>query len=132
MLIFLRHLARAGVSRASIPYASADVHAPAAVADTRPQSFFSCQSRHTWYNSAVVLVAAIDSGKTCMSKKLQSTIMLFLIGIGFGIFSVWSLANVHTQPPAEQRDDVIQALLYMIPAIAAFVALFLLPFRQTD
>jgi hypothetical protein len=58
--------------------------------------------------------------------------MLFLIGIGFGIFSVWSLANVHTQPPAEQRDDVIQALLYMIPAVAAFVALFLLPFRQTE
>ena len=70
--------------------------------------------------------------KTCMSKKMQSTIMLFLIGIGFGIFSVVSLANVHTQPVADQRDDVIQALLYMIPAVVAFVALFMLPFRQTD
>ena len=58
--------------------------------------------------------------------------MLFLIGVGFLIFSVWSLANVHTQPAADQRDDVIQALLYMIPALAAFVALFMLPFRQTD
>jgi len=67
-----------------------------------------------------------------MSKKIQSTIMLFLIGVGFLIFSVWSLVNVHTQPAADQRDDVIQALLYMIPALAAFVALFMLPFRQTD
>ena len=67
-----------------------------------------------------------------MSKKMQSTIMLFLIGIGFLVFSVWSLVNVHTQPLGQQRDDVIQALLYMIPAVAAFVALFMLPFRQTD
>jgi hypothetical protein len=67
-----------------------------------------------------------------MSKKMQSTIMLFLIGIGFGVFSVWSLANVHTQPLSQQHDAVIQALLYMIPAVAAFVALFMLPFRQTD
>jgi hypothetical protein len=58
--------------------------------------------------------------------------MLFIIGIGFGIFSVVSLANVHTLRPSEQRDAVIQALLYMIPAVAAFVALLLLPFRQSD
>ena len=67
-----------------------------------------------------------------MSKKLQSTLMLFLIGVGFGIFSVVSLANVHTLRPSEQRDAVIQALLYMIPAVAAFGALLLLPFRQSD
>jgi len=67
-----------------------------------------------------------------MSKKLQSTLMLFLIGTGFGIFSVVSLANVHTLKPADQTDAVIQALLYMIPAVAAFVALLMLPFRQTD
>ncbi len=60
-----------------------------------------------------------------MSKKLQSTIMLFIIGIGFGVYSVYSLANAH------QRDDVIQAFLYMVPAVAAFGALILLPFRQT-
>ncbi|HZC79773.1 MAG TPA: hypothetical protein VE258_18605 [Ktedonobacterales bacterium] len=59
-----------------------------------------------------------------MSKKLQSTLMLFIIGIGFGIFSVFSLAHARAQ------DDVIQALLYMIPALAAFGALILLPFRQ--
>ncbi len=62
--------------------------------------------------------------KRSMSKKLQSTLMLFIIGIGFGIFSVYSLAHARVQ------DDVIQALLYMIPALAAFGALILLPFRQ--
>jgi hypothetical protein len=67
-----------------------------------------------------------------MSKKIQSTIMLFVIGIGFGIFSVWQLANVHTLKPSDQQDAVIQALLYMIPAVAAFVALLMLPFRQTS
>lgn len=60
-----------------------------------------------------------------MSKKLQSTLMLFIIGIGFGIFSVYSLAH------ATSSDDKIQAFLYMIPAIAAFGALIMLPFRQT-
>ncbi|HLZ24832.1 MAG TPA: hypothetical protein VKQ30_22150 [Ktedonobacterales bacterium] len=59
-----------------------------------------------------------------MSKTIQSTIMLFLIGIGFGIFSIFSLAHAKTQ------DDVIQAILYMIPAVAAFGALILLPFRR--
>jgi hypothetical protein len=70
--------------------------------------------------------------RAVMSKKLQSTLMLFVIGVGFGIFSVVSLVNVHTLKPSDQRDAVIQALLYMIPAVAAFVALLMLPFRQTD
>jgi hypothetical protein len=61
-----------------------------------------------------------------MSKKLQSTIMLFVIGAGFGIFSVTSLANAHT------RDDTIQAFLYLVPAVAAFGALLLLPFRHAE
>jgi len=61
-----------------------------------------------------------------MSKKFQSTALLFLIGVGFGVFSIVSLKN------AQSGDDVIQALLYMIPAVAAFVALFMLPSRQTS
>ncbi|HEX8033031.1 MAG TPA: hypothetical protein VF510_04255 [Ktedonobacterales bacterium] len=61
-----------------------------------------------------------------MSKKLQSTLMLFAIGAGFGIFSVTSLVHAHTQ------DDVIQACLYLVPAIAAFGALLLLPFRHAE
>ena len=61
-----------------------------------------------------------------MSKKMQSTVMLFVIGSGFGIFSVYSLIHAGT------RDDVIQALLYMVPAVAAFGALIMLPFRKAD
>jgi hypothetical protein len=60
-----------------------------------------------------------------MSKKLQSTIMLFLIGAGFLIFSLWSLTHAAT------RDDVVQALLYMTIPVAAFGALIMLPFRKT-
>jgi hypothetical protein len=61
-----------------------------------------------------------------MSKRLSSTVLLFLIGIGFGIFSVTSLAHARSQ------DDVIQACLYLIPAIAAFVALIMLPFKAQE
>jgi hypothetical protein len=56
-----------------------------------------------------------------MSKQLQSTLMLFLIAAGFAIFSIVSLIH------AKHGDDVVQALLYMIPAIVAFVALLRLP-----
>lgn len=59
-----------------------------------------------------------------MSKKVSSTLLLFAIGIGFGIYSVYSLIH------AKQTDDVIQACLYLIPAVAAFGALILLPFKQ--
>lgn len=59
-----------------------------------------------------------------MSKRLTSTFLLFLIGVGFGIFSFYSFIH------ATASDDKIQALLYAIPALAAFFALILLPFRQ--
>lgn len=52
--------------------------------------------------------------------------MLFVIGAGFGIFSVTSLIQAHT------RDDTIQAVLYLVPAVAAFGALLLLPFRHAE
>lgn len=52
--------------------------------------------------------------------------MLFVIGAGFGIFSITSLTSAHT------RDDTIQALLYLVPAVAAFGALLLLPFRHAE
>ncbi len=61
-----------------------------------------------------------------MQKKLMSTVLLFAIGVGFGIFSVVSLMHSH------QTDDTIQAILYMIPAVAAFGALILLPFRSAS
>jgi hypothetical protein len=58
-----------------------------------------------------------------MSKKFTSTILLFLIGVGFGIYSITSLVH------AGNREDVIQACLYLIPAVAAFGALIMLPFK---
>jgi hypothetical protein len=60
-----------------------------------------------------------------MDKKLLSTLLLFLIGVGFSIASVVMIKNAHHQ------DDVIQGLLYAVPAIGAFGALIALPFRQT-
>ena len=59
-----------------------------------------------------------------MTKRLSSTVLLLLIGVGFGIYSVTSLIH------AQILDDKIQAVLYMIPAIAAFAALILLPFKH--
>ena len=58
-----------------------------------------------------------------MSKKMLSTALLFLIGAGFGLFSLYTLIH------ATDSDSVFVGLLYMIPAIAAFVALIMLPFK---
>ena len=62
-----------------------------------------------------------------MSKPMQSTILLFVIGTGFLIFSLYSLTHL---PTDDRGSAIIQALLYLIPAVAAFGALFLLPRRQ--
>jgi hypothetical protein len=62
-----------------------------------------------------------------MSKQIQSTVFLFLIGVGFLIFSLWSLTHL---PKDDQGDAIIQALIYMIPAVAAFGALIMLPRKQ--
>jgi hypothetical protein len=58
-----------------------------------------------------------------MSKKLLSTALLFLIGAGFGVFSLYTLVT------AKNSDTVFVGLLYLVPAIAAFVALIMLPFK---
>ncbi|HEX9039290.1 MAG TPA: hypothetical protein VF808_20080 [Ktedonobacterales bacterium] len=58
-----------------------------------------------------------------MSKKMLSTALLFLIGSGFGIFSLYTLVT------ATNSDSVMVGVLYLIPAIAAFVALIMLPFK---
>ena len=60
-----------------------------------------------------------------MSKRLTSTILLLLIGVGFGIFSITLLHNAKT------TDDRILGVLYFIPSVAAFVALLMLPFKPT-
>ncbi len=61
-----------------------------------------------------------------MSKKMLSTALLFLIGAGFGLFSVYTLIN------AKDTDSVFVGLLYLVPAIAAFVALIMLPFKASQ
>lgn len=58
-----------------------------------------------------------------MSKKMLSTALLFLIGAGFGLFSLYTLLNAH------DTDTIVEGALYLIPAIAAFVALIMLPFK---
>ena len=60
-----------------------------------------------------------------MSKRMLSTILLFAIGVGFAIASFTMFLH------AQSQDDVIQALLYAVPAVAAFGAIIMLPFRQT-
>ncbi len=59
-----------------------------------------------------------------MSKKMLSTALLFLIGAGFGLFALFTLVN------AKSSDDVFVGLLYLVPALAAFIALIMLPFKQ--
>lgn len=61
-----------------------------------------------------------------MSKRLTSTILLLLIGVGFGIFSITMFHNAHT------FDDKLLGVLYFIPSLAAFVALFMLPFKPNN
>lgn len=64
--------------------------------------------------------------KAMMSKRMLSTILLFAIGVGFAIASFTMFIHSHSQ------DDVIQALLYAVPAVAAFGAIIMLPFRQAS
>jgi hypothetical protein len=59
-----------------------------------------------------------------MSKKMLSTLLLFLICAGFGLYSLITIFTAH------DSDTVIQGLLYLIPAIAALAALIMLPFKS--
>lgn len=56
-----------------------------------------------------------------MSKSLQRIFLLMLMGIGFGIVAIYQML----QGPGE--DHVAIGVLYLIPSIAAFVALLRLP-----
>jgi hypothetical protein len=61
-----------------------------------------------------------------MSKRLTSTLLLLLIGVGFGIFSITLIRDAHT------GDDRLLAVLYLVPAVCAFGALILLPFKPNN
>jgi hypothetical protein len=65
--------------------------------------------------------------RTSMSKRLSSTILLFLIGIGFSIFALPNLIGaIH----AHNAGDIVLYCLYLIVPIVAFGALIMLPFKQ--
>ncbi len=71
---------------------------------------------------AIATIHAVEGAN--MSKKMLSTVLLFLIGSGFGLFSLTTLVS------ARNTDTVMVGVLYLIPALAAFVALIMLPFKQ--
>ena len=72
---------------------------------------------------------AVAKRGASVSKQIQSTVLLFLIGTGFLIFSLWSLTHL---PSDDRAGAVVQALLYMVPSVAAFGALIMLPRRQDN
>jgi hypothetical protein len=56
-----------------------------------------------------------------MSRKLTSTILLFAISIGFFAFGITHLIG------AKDTEDYIIYSLYLLPALAASIALLRLP-----
>jgi hypothetical protein len=61
-----------------------------------------------------------------MSKKMLSTLLLFLICAGFGLYSLITIFTAH------DSDTVIQGLLYLLPAVVALIALLRLPFKSDE
>jgi hypothetical protein len=79
-----------------------------------------------WVASASVNHSHYSTERRDMSKKMLSTALLFLIGAGFGVFSLFTLIT------AKDTDTVFVGLLYLVPAVAAFVALIMLPFKSVQ
>ncbi len=61
-----------------------------------------------------------------MSKSLQRIILLFAIGLGFGIFAIYQMVD------GPNSDHVALGVAYLIPSIAAFAALLMLPSKQAE
>jgi hypothetical protein len=59
-----------------------------------------------------------------MSKKFVSTLLLFATAFGMGLLSLYWLRQ------ARNTEDMVVAYLYLIPSIAAFGALMMLPFKK--
>lgn len=59
-----------------------------------------------------------------MTKKLTSTIMLFLVAVGFGGWGIWMLLNHPT------GEEIVYGLLILVCAAYALIMLFMLP-RKT-
>lgn len=61
-----------------------------------------------------------------MSKSFQRVLLLFAIGVGFGIFAIYQMMN------GPDSDHVALGAVYLIPSIAAFAALLMLPSKRTE
>lgn len=59
-----------------------------------------------------------------MAKKITSTVLLFLTALVMGYLSVYWMSQAH------DTEGRVLAYLYLIPAVAAFVALIMLPFKR--
>jgi hypothetical protein len=59
-----------------------------------------------------------------MTKKITSTLLLFATAIGMGLLSLYWLRQTHS------TEDTLIAFLYLIPSVAAFGALLMLPFKK--
>ncbi len=60
-----------------------------------------------------------------MSKSIQRIFLLLAMGIGFGLYALYQIKS------GPDPDHVWLGLVYLIPSIAAFVALLMLPSKST-
>jgi uncharacterized membrane protein len=59
-----------------------------------------------------------------MAKKITSTVLLFATALVMGYLSLYWMGQAH------DTEGRVLAYLYLIPAVAAFGALILLPFKR--
>ena len=61
-----------------------------------------------------------------MSKSVQRIMMLLLLGLGLGVYGVYQIVK------GPDSDHVWLGLFYLVPSIAAFVAVLRLPTRPVE
>ena len=61
-----------------------------------------------------------------MSKSVQRIIMLLLVGLALGIFAIFQILK------GPDSDHVLLGLAYLVPSIAAFVAVLKLPTKPAE
>jgi hypothetical protein len=61
-----------------------------------------------------------------MSKSMQRIVMLLLLGTGLGIYGLYQVFKGPTP------DHVALGLFYMVPSVAAFVAVMKLPTKPVE
>jgi len=62
-----------------------------------------------------------------MSKKVLSTLLLFVVGIGFFVFGLNSLITAIHTPDTYQAENIIFSVIYLGVAFYAFGAILALP-----